>query len=293
MFESAAPAPRFKPSFPFKLPPLRGGFVRFLLRISVVLVPLILMRACLITYVPLDQIGLRQVSFGMNKGLQKQLVEPGYRRAISGYETIRTFPRNIQAVEFTNDETERGADHRTVAAINCPTVDGYPVAIDVTVLYRIADPWKVVSRFGFGHGYEDSVVIRYADPLVKHHLGELRAEEFYHYRRLQKVAELKRELAQSFGENGITLEDILIRQYDYPPTFQQLTEQKKIQDQSVLANRQLTKQAEVQTRLNQTTAEGKNLINVKTAEFEAQITAINAQKDFYERSKHADGDLLV
>src|SRR5256885_2462881 len=131
MFESATSAPstpRFKPSFPFKLPPLRGGFVRFLLRVSVFVVPLILMRACLVTYVPLDQIGLRQVSFGMNKGLQKQLVEPGYRRAISGYETIRTFPRNIQAVEFTNDETERGADHRTGAAINVPTVDGYSAA---------------------------------------------------------------------------------------------------------------------------------------------------------------------
>src|SRR5438067_12004151 len=101
MFESAAPAPRFRPSFPIKLPPLRGGFVRFLLRISVIVVPLILMRACLVTYVPLDQIGLRQVSFGMNKGLQKQLVEPGYRRATSGHETTRTFPRNSHAVGVT------------------------------------------------------------------------------------------------------------------------------------------------------------------------------------------------
>src|SRR3954454_20036191 len=127
MFESAAQPPRFKPSFPIKLPPLRGGFVRFLLRISVVLVPLILMRACLITYVPLDQIGLRQVSVGMNKGLQKQLVETGYRPAISGYETIRNFSRKIPAIELTNDEPERGADHRTVAPFDVPTVDGYPV----------------------------------------------------------------------------------------------------------------------------------------------------------------------
>jgi regulator of protease activity HflC (stomatin/prohibitin superfamily) len=257
MFESAAPAPRFKPSFPFKLPPLRGGFVRFLLRIGVILVPLILMRACLITYVPLDQIGLRQVSFGMNKGLQKQLVEPGYRRAISGYETIRTFPRNVQAVEFTNDETERGADHRTVAAINVPTVDGYPVAVDVTVLYRIADPFLVVSKFGFGRGYEDNVVLRFTDPAIKQHLGELRAEEFYRDQRIAKVHDLKKELAEKFRQNGIELADVLIRQYDYPDTFQQLTEQKKIQDQSVLTNRALAKQAEVDTRLKQTTAEGR------------------------------------
>lgn len=293
MFESATSAPRFKPSFPIKLPSLRSGFKRFLLRIGVLVVPLILLRACLITYVPLDQIGLRQVSFGMNKGLRKELVQPGYRRAISGYETIRTFPRNIQAVEFTNDETERGADHRTVAAINVPTVDGYPVAVDITVLYRIADPFLVVSKFGFGRGYEDNVVLRFTDPAIKQHLGELRAEEFYRDQRIAKVSDVRKELASKFRQNGLELADVVVRQYDYPETFQQLTEQKKIQDQSVLTNRALTKQAEVDTRLKQTAAEGQNSINVRSAEFQAQITGLNAQKDFYERSKHAEADLLV
>ena len=218
---------------------------------------------------------------------------PGYRRQIFGYETVRTFRRDMQAVEFTNDATERGSDHRTMAAINVPTVDGYPVAVDVTVLYRIADPFRVVSRFGFGRGYEDNVVIRFTEPAIKQHLGELRAEEFYRDQRIAKVRDLKRELAQKFAENGVQLADVLIRQYDYPDTFQTLTEQKKIQDQSVLTNRALAKQAEVETRLKQTVAEGQNLINVKGAEFQAQITALDAQRDFYERSKHAEADLLV
>ena len=227
-------------------------------------------------HVPPDRIGLRQISFGPSKGLQKQLVRPGYRRAISGYETIHTFPRNVQAIEFTNDESERGSDHRTFAAVNVPTVDGYPVAVDCTVLYRIADPFLVVSKFGFGRGYEDNVVIRFTDPALKQRLGELRAEEFYRDQRLAKVHDIKRDLAQRFRENGLELADILIRQYDYPQTFQQLTEQKKIQDQSVLTNRALAKQAEVDTRLKQTAAEGQNSINVRSAEFQAQITGLNA-----------------
>lgn len=296
MFENTVPPPRFRPSFSLRLPKftLRGGrFFRGLFRLALIFVPLIFFRACLFTYVPPDQIGLRQVSFGPSKGLQKELVRPGYRRAISGYETIRTFPRNLQAIEFTNDETERGADHRTIGAVNVPTVDGYPVAVDCTVLYRIADPFLVVSKFGFGRGYEDNVVIRFTDPAIKQRLGELRAEEFYRDRRLVKVHEVKRDLAEKFRQNGLELADVLIRQYDYPQTFQQLTEQKKIQDQSVLTNRELTKQAEVQTRLNQTAQEGQNAMNVRTAEFQAQITGLNAQKDFYERSKHAEGDLLV
>jgi len=296
MFESAASPPRFKPRFSFSLPSgmFKGGpFARLLIRIAIVLAPILFFRACFLTYIPPDRIGLRQVSFGLNKGLQKELVFPGYRRQISGYETIQSFPRDIQAVEFTNDPTERGEDHRTISAINVPTVDGYRVDVDVTVQYRIADPFLVVSKFGFGKGYEDNVVIRFTDPALKQHLGELRAEEFYRDQRVVKMHDVKREMAQRFKDNGLLLIDVLIRQYDYPATFQQLTEQKKLQDQSVLTNRELAKQAEVDTRLKQTVAEGVNLINVKSAEFQAQITDINAQRDLYERSKHAEADLLV
>ena len=296
MFESATAAPKFKARFPVKVPSFsfRGGRVfGFLLKVLLVISPLLFVRACVITYVSPDQIGLRQIAFGPTKGLQKTLVRPGYRRQIRGYETIRTFQRDIQVVEFTNSAAERGPDHRDVAAINVPTVDGYPVSVDVTVLYRITDPFLVVSKFGFGRAYEDNVVIRFTDPLVKQYLGELRAEEFYGDHRLIKAAHLKRELSSAFKQNGIQLADVLIRQYTYPDTFQALTEQKKIQDQSVLTNRALAKQAEVETRLKQTAAEGENLIKVKTAEFQAQITALNSQKDLYERTKRAEADLMV
>lgn len=296
MFESATQSPRFKARFPMKVPSFsfRGGrFISMLFKIALVLSPLIFMRACLMTYVAPGEIGLRQIAFGPSKGLQKVLVKPGYRRQLRGYETVRTFHRDLQVIEFTNNESEKSADHRTMPAINVPTVDGYPVGVDVTVLYRIADPFLVVSKFGFGRGYEDNVVIRFTDPYVKQYLGELRAEEFYGDQRLIKAAQLKRELAKRFAENGLDLADILIRQYDYPDTFQTLTEQKKIQDQSVLANRALAKQAEVQTRLNQTAAEGQNAMNLRAAEFQAQITGIHADRELYERSKHAEADLLV
>lgn len=291
MFDSMK-SPRFRVQFPF-LQKIRGRVGKLVVRLALLLVPLFLLRACALTYVPPDQIGLRQVSFGSGRGLRKEPVSPGYRREISSYEKIHTFPRDIQVVEFTNSHTEKGEGHGLRPAVKVPTVDGYPVDVDVTVLYRITDPYKIASKFGFGRAYEEAVVIRFTDPLVKRFLGELKAEQFYHETRLAKVRALKRELAKRFEPNGIMLADVLIRQYDYPETFQSLTEQKKIQDQSVLANRTFAKQAEVQTRLNQVKAEGQNLMNVKTSEFNAQITEINAKKDLYERQKRAEADLLV
>lgn len=294
MFESASAPPAFRARFPLRVPSFGGGrFLAFLLKIALILFPLLFFRACFLTYVAPDQIGLRQISLGPSKGLQKTLVYPGYRRQIFGYESVRTFPRDIQAIEFTNSPTEGEKTHRTIAAVNVPTVDGYPVAVDATVLFRVADPFLVVSKFGFGRGYEDNVVIRFTDPGIKQHLGELRAEEFYRDTRIEKVRALRAELERKFKENGLQLADVLIRQYDYPDTFQSLTEQKKIQDQSVLTNRALAKQAEVDTRLKQTAAEGQNFINVRTAEFAAKVTGLNAQRDLYERSRHAEADLLV
>jgi regulator of protease activity HflC (stomatin/prohibitin superfamily) len=295
MFENFAKSsgPRFRVSTPPGLQKVRLRFGRLVGLLLVALLPLLLIRACVFTYVPPDQIGLRQISVGSGRGLQKNAVASGWSREISGYETVRTFPRDIQVVEFTNNSAESSADHRQVPAVRVPTVDGYPVDVDVTVLYRIADPYKVASRFGFGNGYEQQVVIRFTDPLVKEHLGELLAEQFYGTARLVRVQALKVALGQRFAESGLRLVDVLIRQYDYPETFQALTEQKKIQDQTVLAQRELTKQAEVQTRLNQVSAEGENLINVKTSEFEAMITEINARKELYERQRRAEADLLV
>jgi len=291
MFESLK-SPRFKVQSPF-LQQARGRVGKLGFWLLLLLVPLFLLRACVITYVPPDRIGVRQVSYGPGKGLQKKPVTSGYRREIGGYEKIHTFPRNIQVVEFTNTPSESNEKHRQMPAVKVPTVDGYPVDVDVSVLYRLEDPYKVASKFGFGTGYEESVVIRFTDSLVKQYLGELRAEQFYHEARLERVRGLKEDLTRRLQPNGLKLIDVLIRQYDYPQTFQALTEQKKIQDQSVLANRELAKQAEVQTRLNQTIAEGQNLINVKTSEFNAQITEINARKDLYERQKRAEADLLI
>ncbi len=296
MFESLkAKTPRFGVQSPFlqQVRGLRGRMGKLTFRLLLVLVPLFLLRSCVITYVAPGEIGVRQIAYGPGKGLQKKPVSPGYRREIASFETVHTFPRDIQAMEFTNHPAERGASSHQRAAIKVPTVDGYPVDVDITVLYRIADPYKLASQFGFSTAYEEAVVMRFTDPLVKRYLGELRAEQFYHEERLAQVRALKQDLRQRFAANGLALTDVLLRQYDYPETFQTLTEQKKIQDQSVLANREFTKQAEVQTRLNQMKAGGQNLINVRTSEFNAQITEIRARQGLYERQRRAEADLLV
>lgn len=159
MFESLKKTPRFGVQSPF-LQQVRGRLGKLVFRLLLVLVPLFLLRSCVITYVGPGEVGVRQIAYGPSKGLQKKPVSPGYRREIASYETVHTFPRDIQAVEFTNHPSERGATHRQRPAIKVPTVDGYPVDVDVTVLYRIKDPYKLASQFGFGSNADAYLVRR-------------------------------------------------------------------------------------------------------------------------------------
>ena len=107
MFESLkTKTPRFGVQSPFlqQVRGLRGRMGKLIFRLLLVLVPLFLLRSCVITYVGPGEIGVRQIAYGPSRGLQKKPVSPGYRREIASYETVHTFPRDIQAV----DSLDRG-----------------------------------------------------------------------------------------------------------------------------------------------------------------------------------------
>ena len=46
-----------------------------------------------------DKVGIRQVYFGPGAGVQETVVGPGLALVIPGYETLHTFPRDLQVLE--------------------------------------------------------------------------------------------------------------------------------------------------------------------------------------------------
>src|SRR5258707_873487 len=104
MFESATPPPpKFRPRFRLPSFGFRGTKLGSrLLRLALLIVPIIFFRACFLTYVPPDRIGLRQISYGPGRGLQKELVHPGYRHALFSCETGWKFTCYVPAIELPN-----------------------------------------------------------------------------------------------------------------------------------------------------------------------------------------------
>src|SRR5947209_7357296 len=79
------------------------------------------------TYVRPDENGVKQSKFG--GGISEHIYDTGLHYVGAG-ETMHRFPTDLQVLELTDSRSESSEDHRTTAAINIQTSEGYNVRVD-------------------------------------------------------------------------------------------------------------------------------------------------------------------
>jgi regulator of protease activity HflC (stomatin/prohibitin superfamily) len=212
---------------------------------------------------------------------------------ISGYERVHLFPTDLQTLNMSG-AAEEVLGGRKTEAINIQTSDGYRVTVDATILYRIRDPYLTITQVGPGKLYEDSVVIPRADKALRKALGELNSEEFYQGpKRIQQTKVAFDQLQPDFQIKGIELVKILVRKISYDPAYQQQIEQRKIQDQMVFRNRAEGAAAREEAHKREIISTGQALVKVELEKGSRDRAQILSDANLYQRSKAAEGDLLV
>ena len=278
-----------------QVPPLNLRWKRVWLVFSTLAVVIVGYNSCT-TYVRPGEAGVKQIKFGLGKGIEPFVYGTGLHYVGVG-ETMHRFPMRLQVLELSNSRSERSEDlegHRVAPGVNIQTSEGYTVAVDVTVLYRIADPLRVMQGIGPGRLFEDSAVIPRAQQDLRRALGELDAEDFYRGdKRVQKQREAQAALEVELKDKGIEVLQVLVRRYTYDQRYQQAIEQRKIQDQTVYKNEAEAKAATAAAAKNKIVAEGQAAVQVELARGEAEVKKLEADADLYRRRKAADGDLLV
>ena len=183
------------------------------------------------TYVRPGQAGVKQIKFGMGKGIEPIVYGVGLHYVGFG-ETMHRFPTRLQVLELTSSRNEAAQDqvegHRTTSAINIQTSEGYNVRVDATVLYRVSDPLRVMRSIGPGRLFEDSAVIPRAAQDLRRTLGELDAEDFYRgTKRMEKAREAQVQLAAELKDKGIEVVQVFVRKYVYDARYQNAIEQRR------------------------------------------------------------------
>jgi regulator of protease activity HflC (stomatin/prohibitin superfamily) len=209
---------------------------------------------------------------------------------------MHLFPADLQVLEMS--EAQEPSAHipnlRAVSALKIQTSEGYTVSVDVTVLYRIDDAYKVMTQIGPGRLYEDSVVIPRTEQTLRRTFGELDAEEFYKGDTREKAAEQSQKfLSDELLPRGIKVTHVLVRQYRYDKRYQAAIEQRKIQDQTVFKNQAEAQAAQAEAEKNRIVAEGAAAVDVEYARGKAEVEKLKSEADLYMRTKTAEGELTV
>jgi regulator of protease activity HflC (stomatin/prohibitin superfamily) len=279
-------ADRFKPKFQFR-------FQRLWPILAILFVTFVSWNSCT-AYVRPGQWGVKQVTFGSGQGVHQEIYPPGTHFMIPGTERMHRFPADLQVLEMSDSQLPSAhiPNLRTVPAIKIQTSEGYTVSVDITVLYRIDDAYKVMTKIGPNRLYEDAVVVPRAEQQLRRTFGELDAEEFYKGDTREKAAnDAQRLLDTELQPLGIKVTHVLVRQYRYDARYQAAIEQRKIQDQTVFKNQAEAQAATAEAEKNKIVAEGQAGVNVEYARGNAEVEKLKSEADLYTRTKAAEGEL--
>ncbi|MDY6952152.1 MAG: SPFH domain-containing protein [Thermodesulfobacteriota bacterium] len=246
-------------------------------------------------YVEPNEFGIKVVRVGIDRGVHEEVYDAGLHTILPfGLQQMHRLPRDIQVLELTNYPDTAARTARRENAAHIQTSDGFFVDVDVSILFRIVDPYLVFTIIGPGTLYQDNGIIPKAEPILKATLGELTTEEFYNSPlRVQKAEAAKVMLNQELKAKGLSVEQVLVRYFKYSDEIQKNIEEKKLKDQLVFKNQAEARAAIEEAKLKKIVQEGKVSVEVKFEEGKAYVTRKRAEKDMYVRKKKAEADLLV
>jgi regulator of protease activity HflC (stomatin/prohibitin superfamily) len=278
---------------------LGGPFFRKVLLPALIAVVVVKVLAALcFTYVKPNEYGIKVVRIPITgaRGLHKDIYQPGFHLVLRPFnvEQMYTFPRDVQVLDLTGTRSEAAQEATVTRPAHIQTSDGFFVDVDVSILYRIVDPYLVFTRLGPGQLYETNGIVPKAEPVLKQTLGELTTEEFYVSPKRHAKVELARDyLDKDLAGYGLKIDHVLVRYFRYTDEIQRNIEEKKLKDQLVFKNQAEGRAATEGAQLKKMTQEGVATIQVKLQEGAAYQTTKNAERDLYVRRKRAEADLLV
>ena len=276
-----------------------------ILLIVVFFVSLMFIGTCT-TYIHPGEFGIKQVLYSPMgvfgpMGTQNKVYSTGIHHQFPTMEKILTFPKEVQVLTLRSDSANQGEGEqmsatdgsftRLAKAAHIQTSDGFYVDLDVTILYCIEDPVKLVNMVGAGKLYEDNGILPVAENAIKIRLGSLEPEDFFNpATREAKLEEARVLMNEKLLPMGMRVQHVLARYPHLHPDVAAKVEENNLQKQTKLLNMSLTAQSAAEASLAQVVNVGLADKSVALQQGTAYQTEKNSAMERYSRSKRAEGD---
>jgi len=257
-----------------------------------------------IIYVPVGIIGVRTQEYPVfgKKGVVQEDFGPGFHRNLGPVDSWVLFDSTVQTLEMTK-EAEQGSTHGR-DDVQVQSADGYAVSVDLTVKYRIqsGEAHKLYQDTGSGKKYQ-AIVRNESQRACVALFGQMKTEQFYNpQERREKAEQVHARIAESLSDNYVEVIDVLIRDVQFDPEYENKIRIKKLADQEVELNKSMAGAEEMRGKTQVIEAESAKKVKIITEEKQAELVRMEAETDRriakiradYERyatEKMADADL--
>ncbi|NIA10813.1 MAG: hypothetical protein GWP10_14080, partial [Nitrospiraceae bacterium] len=142
---------------------------------------------------------------------------PGIHIKLPMADEIVVFPTRVEKIDMA---AKKGNP------ITALSVEGLPVTLDVTVLYRI-NPNKADEIYkNYGTDFDEKIVIPITREIVRNVVSQYNVEDLYSTKRAELQEKVYNQLKKELRQTDISLVDFLLRNVKLPPRIVEKIEEK-------------------------------------------------------------------
>ncbi len=209
-------------------------------------------------------------------GYRTEALQPGLRWIIPFAESVKVYPisRETYTMSIAPSEGSVQGDDSIAAR----TLDGQEIYVDASVIYSI-DPTKVVQVHIQWQDRYVELIRAQTRGIIRDAVSQYRVEEVVSTKRFELVQLITENLRTKVEENGLILDDFVLRNIAFSTEYAASVEQKQIAEQQAQQAKFVVEQKKQEAEQAREVAKGLADAAVTKAQGEADARLIQAEAE--------------
>jgi regulator of protease activity HflC (stomatin/prohibitin superfamily) len=211
------------------------------------------------------------------EGYRTTALLPGLHWVIPFAETVITYPisRQTYTMSIASEEGAVQGDD----SVSARTADGQEVLIDASVIFSI-DPDRIIDvHIAWQNRYDRDLVRPLARGIIRDEAAQFGVEEIVSSRRLDLIEGIRTRLSERLQDNGIQLDEFVLRNITFTPEYSASVEQKQIAEQQAEQARLTVEQKRQEAEQARQVAQGAADAAVIAAKGRAEARVLEAEAE--------------
>jgi regulator of protease activity HflC (stomatin/prohibitin superfamily) len=220
------------------------------------------------------------------EGYRQQALQPGLHWIVPFAESVVVYPISRQTYTMSIAPSEgaiQGDD-----SVTARTADGQEVFIDASVIFSV-DPNKIIQvHIDWQNRYDRDLVRPVARGIIRDEASRYGVEDIVSQKRQELIDGIRSRLENRLEDNGLVLQEFVLRNITFTPEYAASVEQKQIAEQKAQEAKLTVEQKRQEAEQARQVAQGQADAAVISAQGRAQSRLIEADAEAQALTKIAN-----